>query len=372
MIREFFVGRETELQVLHETLIRDQLSIVVISGVRGAGKTTLGYVFSDIHQADFPGGVARLHANGMESLEQLKTSTYVDTNKRSLVIIDDVDQRPSDTVEMELAALRCLLPKAAFILTTSAEPSYVRADKEIRLGGLSRDQMRGLIERGASLAGNLTIPDELIDVLNGHVLAGLVAASTLKESELTPRELLQRLYNFTASGLYDVSGSPIIGGEPERRIIADVTSVSDEFLLMLHNNPKLLYELSPRGFEEVVAEILHKLGYDITLTPASRDGGKDIYAAKKNDIGSFLYIVECKRYAPDNTIGVGLIRQLNGVVEAERATAGILATTSFFSKDAKEFQAKIENRMSLKDYLGIQGWLATLQDPRMPGACKLE
>lgn len=260
----------------------------------------------------------------------------------------------------ELATIRHLLPKAGFILTTSSDPSFVGADKTIRLDGLSREQMLGMIERRAALADQTTIPDQLIDLLDGHTLAGLIAAATIKEQGLTPRQLLQRLHNFTASGIYDASGSPLQDGEPQRQIISDVTTVSDEFLKQLHDNPNLLYELSPRGFEEVVAEILHKLGYDITLTPASRDGGKDIYAAKKSDLGSFLYIVECKRYAPDNKIGVGLIRQLNGVVEAERATAGILATTSFFSKDAKEFHATIANRMSLKDYLGIQEWLAKL------------
>jgi len=360
MIRETFVGREKELQSLRDSLLRDQPKSVVISGVRGVGKTALGYVFSEIHETDFPGGVARLHANGMESLEQLSASIFVDPARRSLVIIDDVDQRPSETVGKELAELRRMLPRAGLILTTISDPSFVGANQTIHLGGLSREQMLIMIERRAGLSDKSTIPDELIDALDGHPLAGLVAASTLKEQGLTPRLLLQRLHGFTASGIYDASGSPIKGGEPERKIIADVTSVSDEFLLKLYNNPKLFYELSPRGFEKVVAEILHKLGYDITLTPASKDGGKDIYAAKKSDLGSFLYIVECKRYAPDNIIGVGLIRQLNGVVEAERATAGILATTSFFSKDAKEFQAKIENRMSLKDYLGIQEWLAKL------------
>ena len=82
--------------------------------------------------------------------------------------------------------------------------------------------------------------------------------------------------------------------------------------------------------------------YDITLTPASRDGGVDIYAAKQLEIGSFLYIVECKKYAPENKAGVGLIRQLLGVVAQRRATAGILATTW---------------QLSLKDYADVEAWL---------------
>ena len=177
-------------------------------------------------------------------------------------------------------------------------------------------------------------------------------------SSLTPRELLRRLHSFKYSGLIGLDGRPLVrGGEIEQQIIVDVRSASDDLLRKVHGNPKLLYELSPRGFEEFVAEVLDRLGYQVTLTPASKDGGKDIYAARKDHLGSFLYIVECKQYAPDRRVGVGLIRELNGVVQAERATAGILATTSFFTRGAKEFQTRLSNQIGLKDYLGIQEWL---------------
>ena len=46
--------------------------------------------------------------------------------------------------------------------------------------------------------------------------------------------------------------------------------------------------MSPRGFEELVAEMLSRLGYEVTLTPASRDGGKDIYAARRDHLGTFV------------------------------------------------------------------------------------
>ena len=62
-------------------------------------------------------------------------------------------------------------------------------------------------------------------------------------------------------------------------------------------------------------------GYDVELTPQTRDGGKDIYAARRDDLGTFLYIVECKRYAPDNPVGVEVIRALHGVADIDRVTA---------------------------------------------------
>ena len=145
--------------------------------------------------------------------------------------------------------------------------------------------------------------------------------------------------------------------DKSKQSVPKIVAVSDELLRKLQSDPKLLHELSPRVFEEVVAEILNKLNYEVTLTPYSKDGGKDIIAKKKDHLGTFLFFVECKRYAPNKPIGVGLVRQLNGVVQAGQATAGILVTTSFFTRGAKEFQKKIGYQMSLKDPSAIQTWL---------------
>ncbi len=75
-----------------------------------------------------------------------------------------------------------------------------------------------------------------------------------------------------------------------------------------------------------------RLGYEVSVTPQSRDGGKDLYAAMKSSLGSFLYVVECKLFAPNRPVGVQIVRNLYGMVEAERATAGIVVSTSSFSE----------------------------------------
>lgn len=115
--------------------------------------------------------------------------------------------------------------------------------------------------------------------------------------------------------------------------------------------------ISPRRFEEAAAKLFGQLGYKVELTPASKDGGKDLYIAKKDDLGSFLYYVECKRYAPDRSVGVGLVRSLYGVVEEGRATAGLLLTTSQFTANARSFQNKLEHRLTLSDYTDFKAWL---------------
>jgi restriction system protein len=147
------------------------------------------------------------------------------------------------------------------------------------------------------------------------------------------------------------------GGPEERRIITDVRLVSDAFLRQAADDPRLVFEMPPRRFEELVAELLERRGYTVTLTPATRDGGKDMYAAKRDDIGSFLYIVECKRHAPDRPVGVGVVRALHGVAQHERVNAAMVMTTSYFSAPARELAADLRYQMSLKDYFDLRHWL---------------
>lgn len=142
----------------------------------------------------------------------------------------------------------------------------------------------------------------------------------------------------------------------------------DEMLLHLSRNPKLLHSLSPRQFEELVAEMFVREGYSVTLTSVSRDGGKDILLSTSDSLGAHLYLVECKRYAPTRPVGVSVVRELYGTVSQSGATAGILVTTSRFTSTALDFRKPIKWRIDLKDYDNLSTWLGNLRNksPRRP------
>lgn len=137
--------------------------------------------------------------------------------------------------------------------------------------------------------------------------------------------------------------------------------VNEEILDHLKQHPEILYELHPRKFEEVVAAIWENLGYKVTLTQKSRDGGKDIYAVQHTLAGDLLYIIECKRYSPDRPVGVEIVRALYGVSQHERATMGVVATTSYFTKAAQQFQRRVKYQLSLRDYNSLSDWLKQLR-----------
>ena len=136
-----------------------------------------------------------------------------------------------------------------------------------------------------------------------------------------------------------------------------ITSIDDEVKKYLNKNPQKLYELSPRQFEELVASILKDLGFEVELTQATRDGGRDIIAHVRNAVSSYLTYIECKRYAADNKVGVGIVREVIGVHHIRKPTKSIIVTTSFFSKDAIKEAQSMESQLDLKDFTHIKEWL---------------
>lgn len=147
----------------------------------------------------------------------------------------------------------------------------------------------------------------------------------------------------------------------ERRILTLSTGYWDSLLDELIHNPHSIFEITPRKFEEIVAEMLIRDGFSVTMTPETRDGGRDILVSNSNTLGEHFYLVECKRYGPERPIGVSLVRALYGVVEAERASAGLLVTTSYFTKDAIKFRDTIQHRMSFRDYEKLVKWIRSFR-----------
>ena len=111
-----------------------------------------------------------------------------------------------------------------------------------------------------------------------------------------------------------------------------------------------MYEITPRQFEELVCELFERKGYNVRLTRQTRDGGKDLIVLNNSILGDLMIYAECKRYSQKYPVNVGLVRELYGTIEADKATAGIMVTTSYFSKDARKFREKINGRMHFIDY----------------------
>lgn len=122
---------------------------------------------------------------------------------------------------------------------------------------------------------------------------------------------------------------------------------------LIARDPKRLFSLDPRYFEELMASIYADLDYNVTLTKRTGDGGRDIIALSRKDYLSLKLIIECKRYAPRRKVTVSQVRALFGVMQDEQVTKALLATTSGFTKQAKEFAQRNVWKLELADHEDI-------------------
>jgi len=169
----------------------------------------------------------------------------------------------------------------------------------------------------------------------------------------------KRIYKNQTINNYEENKKLIIITEPE--IVADSRIINSSLVNIIRNDPYFIHSIEDRQFEFLVAELFEKEGYKVTPTPQTWDGGKDIFILEKKIVGTFLYYVECKKNSPERPVGVRVVRELFGTITKDRATAGIIVTSSFFTKGAKDFVDGIQHQMSLIDFLQLIKWISDLK-----------
>jgi restriction system protein len=148
--------------------------------------------------------------------------------------------------------------------------------------------------------------------------------------------------------------------DDEEEITQIVQSSEKQFADLIRyfaKHPEKMREMPPRKFEEFIADLFAKEGHKVELTKVTRDGGRDILVFPESSLGRHLHLIECKRYADSKPINVSLVRSLYGVVEQERATAGMLVTTTHFTPPAIQFIDSLKNRLAKKDYDDVVKWI---------------
>lgn len=146
--------------------------------------------------------------------------------------------------------------------------------------------------------------------------------------------------------------------EPSSSLVRAISRINVALLEYLKVHPESLYTLKPRQFEELVAEMLASFGWEVELTSETNDGGYDIFAVAKDIVSgvNVAFLVECKKYQPENKVGVEIVRALYGTKSSFPGAHAILATTSFFTRGAQKFKASRYD-LHLRDFEGILKWL---------------
>jgi len=158
-------------------------------------------------------------------------------------------------------------------------------------------------------------------------------------------------------------------GEPSSSILELTSHVNQELIEYLARRPEALRstDISSRKFEEIIAELWRGFGYEVELTKQTRDGGYDVAAIRSSRVRE-KYLIECKRPTGHRPVGVAVVRSLYGVLKAEEATKGIIATTASLSRDATIFVADHQWVLDARDFDGIYGWITEYLRLKQPSA----
>ena len=93
--------------------------------------------------------------------------------------------------------------------------------------------------------------------------------------------------------------------------------------------------LDGHQFEDLIEELVKKMGFTVEKRKLTADGGIDLLAHSSEPLFEGKYVIQCKRYA--QKIPEAPIRDLYGVVHSRNANKGILITNSTFTQAALDF-----------------------------------
>lgn len=352
-----FVGRAGELKWLERHLLSRERRHrpIFITGMGGVGKTSLIRAFLASHPSSQT--VVRWlgfyeSANSTLSLENFIRDLYAERPRGEVLVVLDgaevlTDKQITDATGrlFNLKAVRSVV-----FISRRTPPPAGPGSETLELGPLGTAETVHLLK---ALSPVELSPDVLEDAAlstGGHPLAASLLAKLLTQSTGASELIKGQLYELERT--IRVPPNDILSVARPRIVVA-----SEALVEALKQKPESIYELPPRKFEELIAELLANMGWEVELTGATRDGGKDILAYLSTDIGRLLCLVEAKRYRQDRQVGVELVRSLYGTLYDHQANSAMLVTTSSFSADAREFQKKHEYHLALRDYADIISWL---------------
>lgn len=108
--------------------------------------------------------------------------------------------------------------------------------------------------------------------------------------------------------------------------VSDPRLIEEEDVLSKLDDRDNIMDLTPAQFEGLITNLFNRMGYEAYPTVRSKDGGVDCIAYLRDPVGVMKYVVQAKKWTA--TVGVDAVRDLAGAMDHERASKGVLITTS--------------------------------------------
>ena len=353
-----FVGRELELRWLYEPLLNLDFrqTPIFVTGVGGVGKTALLRQFLASRRISS----TPLWLDLSSSADPEVLNEFIDhlskqrSGREFLVVLDGADALTDAELQNTVGRIFNFKLVRSLVIATRRTPNLDQGET-LALTALSSGDAAQLLQKLSSTILSPEAVEKAIRSTHGFPLAVslLVGLLANKDPDALAQVLSGRLYDLSDLSKTIAVPSPQL----VTSVIPTIITANEALVAQLKKQPEAIYNLPPRRFEELLAELLTDMGLEVELTPATRDGGKDILAYLNTDLGKLLCLVEAKKYRHDRKVGVDLVRKLYGTLCDSQANSAMLVTTSSFTSGAQGFQQRHKHRLALREYADIVQWL---------------
>jgi restriction endonuclease len=139
-----------------------------------------------------------------------------------------------------------------------------------------------------------------------------------------------------------------------RRISTDFGEIELELIAHFARYPNDFGQLEPRQFEMLLEAIFRNQGYDTEIGAGWNDGGVDLRFYSKDEVGSFLTLVQVKRWK--RPVRLEAVAALVGLVEQEDANRGLFVTTPHYLPSTRRFASRSSRRLVLAKSEDVARW----------------
>jgi len=102
-----------------------------------------------------------------------------------------------------------------------------------------------------------------------------------------------------------------------------------------------ILDLKPREFEYLIEILYKEIGYKTVLTPATRDGGKDVIAEIDREDGKEKVYAECKLYRTTK-LTKECVKAFGYTVIEDNINRGVMFCTGYVNDELKQLDSRIQ------------------------------
>ncbi len=115
-----------------------------------------------------------------------------------------------------------------------------------------------------------------------------------------------------------------------------VKELSKKLIELIAKNPDNLLHLEWRDLERTVSEMFEGIGFKTTLTPGSKDGGKDVILECTIDKIKKSFIIEIKHWRSGQKVGQKAVKDFIKVIINEKRNKGLYLSTYGYTNNYYE------------------------------------